>query len=285
MLTKQKNIFIILSMLTFFTLLGANKDQNKNVFMLKSGDYAVDITKECKYSIRSIKYQDYMIASPTGYYGSVIKGKNFIGTGHTEGGEEQVQSIEFFVDGKKIKPKTNATYSGKRITLKKISKLDKILLTATITLTPDGITDQRSFEVLGSIRLYRFYVFMYCFTVKTKEYMAVLPNGEIESGYFKGDNKSVIEKDVRWMAQFDPDAEKGILTVFAPRKIWDVKIKDVPSHYHKLYTFYRLPHRFKKGFKSPKMTVIVKGFSSSPDKWKKTSKEAALKIEKTMAGK
>lgn len=263
---------------------GANLNLNKGIFSLKCGEYQVDITSECKYSIRNIRYNGYLIGTPTGYYGTVIntgKGK-YIGAGHTEGGEEKLLDIELTVDGKTFKPETGQLYEGDKIILKRVSKLDNLKLTAIITLTSDGIKDQRQFEAEEDQKLSYLYLFMYCFTSKTTDWLAMLPDGKTISGKFKNDKKFLVREDVKWAAQFDDKANTGLL-IFYPEvlkgKAHKTTFWDVPKAYHKFYLMLDVPPVIKKGYTSSPMTVLIKGFSGKKSGWHAEVEKIANQLE------
>ncbi|OGV46007.1 MAG: hypothetical protein A2017_22240 [Lentisphaerae bacterium GWF2_44_16] len=264
---------LVFSMMHSLKTEAKNLDVNKGVFTLSSGEYEIDISSECKYTIRSIKYENYYLCPSVGYNATVIipEGGKFIGAGHTEGGEEQVESIEFSVDGKKISPAPGEKYSGQKIILKKTSTLDKLRLVSVLTLTPECITENKQFEAVEAQKISLMYIFFYCWNKTTTDWYAELADNKKLSGTFKDDRSYHLKKDIKWAAEYDNSSQKGVI-MYYPSVIPGKGIKstfwDVGGIYHKYYHQLDIPLSLPKGFKSPAMTIILKGFSASPDNWK-----------------
>lgn len=261
------------SMIASISCNAANLDVNKGVFTLDCGKYEVTISAECKYTIRSIKYEDYYLCPAVGYNATVIvpQGGKFIGAGHLEGGEEQLERIELIVDGKEISPLAGGKYQGREIILKKTSTLDKLRLVSLLTLTPDCIRENKQFEAVDTQKISLMYIFFYCWNKATQEWYASLPDGEKLSGIFKNDKSYHLKEDIKWAAEYDQLAMKGVV-MYYPSVIQGKGIKsafwDVGGTYHKYYHQLNIPVTLPKDFKSQSMTIILKGFSANPDKWK-----------------
>ncbi|MFA7232118.1 MAG: hypothetical protein WC071_12680 [Victivallaceae bacterium] len=250
-----------------------NLDVNKGTFTLSSGKYEIDISVECKYTIRSIKYEDYYLCPPRGYNATVIVPEcgKFIGAGHTEGGEEQIENIDFLVDGRKISPAIGKLYSGQKIVLKKTSTLDKLRLVSILEVTPECIIENKHFECFDTQKISLMYIFFYCWNKSTQEWYASLPDGKKLSGTFRNDKSYHMKEDIKWAAEYDQLSNKGII-MYYPSVIHGKGLKsafwDVGGIYHKYYHQIDIPGTISQGFKSPSMTIVLKGFSANPDNWK-----------------
>ena len=251
----------------------ANLDVNKGVFTLSAGKYEVTISAECKYTIRSIKYEDFYLCPSVGYNAAVIipTGGKFVGAGHLEGGEEVLEKIEFYIDGNMANPETGRMYSGRHFLLKRTSILDKLRLVHCMELSDDGIVEKKMFEATDDQKIDLMYIFFYCWNKTTKQWCAELADGKNVSGEFRDDKSYHLKEDIKWAAEYDQLAMKGVV-MYYPSVIQGKGIKsafwDVGGTYHKYYHQLNIPVTLPKDFKSQSMTIILKGFSANPDKWK-----------------
>jgi len=274
---KVNNLFVMFSSLislsVFPCALSAGQDPETEIFSLESGDYRIDISSKYNYTIRRICFKGYDLGTNTGFYGTVIAPESgkYIGSGHTEGGVEQVIDLSITVDNTKIeKIKNGVTLKGELLRFNKVSKLDNLLFTTSIELTSEGLTESKSFEAVEDQKIHMLCAFAYCLNVKTTDWIAELKNGSIESGIFKNDKGWHLQKDIKWAAQFDKAASTGVL-LYHPSVLEGQGRKstfwDVPKAYHKYYFMRAAPPVIKKGFKSEKMILKVSGFSAGEADW------------------
>lgn len=262
----------VLCLLSGF-LLASEPPQTDGEFSLKSGSYTIEISGKHKFCIYRIKYKDFVVGANTGFYGSILatdKGK-FIGAGHTEGGEEKVESLEILADGKAPDIAKGAIISADKIEFRKVSMQDKLRVYTEMTINADGIRIDKHFEALDTQNIYSFYIFQYCWTPETREWMAGRPGGNTLNGEFKSDDSWHLrnERELLWYSLYAPDAKTGILGHFAgyfrgqgSYMLWDKKI------YHKFYFSAALPKIVEKDYKSPQYSMLLKGFNAEPDNWK-----------------
>jgi hypothetical protein len=279
----KKSLLLTLLFASIITTAGiAGFDGN---FVLSSGDYDVVITGKHKYCITEILYKNYLTGNSNGYYGSILAPKNakFIGSGHKEGGEEDVVSVDVYVDGKKQSIAQGAKFKGSKVVMKKVSILDNLKVFVDFTITKEGIRIDKNFEALDNQDVYSFYIFQFCWSEKTQDWMIGRPDGSTRAGKFKSNMGWHIrgEKEILWCALFDPHAEKGIIAYFASYyplqgryMLWDKTI------YHKFYYWANLPKVIKKGTKSRKYTLILQGIDAERANWQKATKTAAEALEK-----
>ena len=243
-------IFVIVALVTNFTCQAFPAIDGN--FTLKSGDYAIDISGKYKYCITRIIYDGYAIGNSKGFYGTILAPKTtkFIGAGHTEGGVEDVKSIEVIVDGQPQSITLNAVFEGRKIEFKKVSQLDKLLVFMTITLDDAGIKIEKNYEALVDQEVFSLYVFQFCWSNETDQWMIGRPDGTIGEGKFNSDMGWHLrsERELYWYALFNSAKDKGILGYFAdyyPKQgqymWWDKHI------YHKFYYWAATPKVISKG--------------------------------------
>lgn len=254
-------------------------------FTLKVPPYAIEITGKYKFCIQKILYKNYVIGNDKGFYGTILaNAKNkFIGSGHKEGGTERVQSFKIQLDGKQIDFKAGIVLDGSKIEYQKVSIQDNLKVYVNLTLTKDGIRIDKRFEALDKQNIYSFYIFQFCWSSKTKEWLIGRPDGTFAEGSFKSDKSWHLrrEREILWYSLFAPEAQKGILGYFIsyyPQQghymLWDKPV------YHKFYYSAALPKVVSSGMKSRKYSMFIKGFEAKSVNWEKTAKTLAATLEK-----
>jgi len=257
-------------------------------FCLKAGPYVVTISIAWAHTVRSIVYAGDALGAATGFYGTVFssaKGK-YVGSGHTEGGKEQVREVSLEVDGRKLTPHAGQTYTGKQVRLIKTADLDRLRFVTVLELTPDYLVEYKQFEALAAQPVHQFALYAYCWSVNTREWTAELANGKMIDGSFSEDGGWRISDSVRWAAAYDPAAGKGV-AMYHPELIptgdpagcrsgfWDVK-----ERYHKYDVFLRVPSTIPRGDQSPRFTMVSACFTALPAAWREACRETVLELER-----
>jgi len=280
----MKKLYLYLILVFVGSLLAAEVPAIDGCFTLKSGKYAVDISGKLHYCIYKINYDNLDIGNNNGFYGTILapaSGK-FIGAGHNEGGTEKVLSVKLTVDGVEKTPDLNAVFSGENIVFEDVSMLDNLKVFKTITITPSGIRIDKNFEAQDDQKVFSLYVFQYCFSEKTKEWMIGRADDTTAEGIFKSDDGWGFrsEKELLWFALYHPESQKGMLGFFIsyfPKQgqcmLWDKKV------YHKFYYWAALPAVIAKGDKSRKYSMLLRGINAEPDSWKNDVKKIADELK------
>jgi len=192
------------------------------------------------WTLDEIHWKDFMVAGPTGHYGTVLipEGSNFIGTGHSEGGREVVHAVSLRVDGEEQPVEVGATATGDEIELFKRSTIHKFDAEHTVTLKPTEIVEHAVLKATEAHDLKLMYLFMHCIEPATTRWVAELPDGTIEEGEFASDLNMELSKDARWVAEWFPEQNLSVLLYLTklpePENssilLWD------QERYHKFYT-------------------------------------------------
>jgi len=246
----------------------------KGSFTVQCGKYEILLNMDNKFTMNKLIYEGYEVV-PVGAISMVLarEAGTYIGGPHTEGGEEKIGKVEFYVDDKKLEPENKGKYDVKSFVMKKTSLLDNLRLESTFILNQDGIIEQRQFEALDDQNVALLYLFCYCFNCSTKEWMASLADGKTVAGVFADNKAFLIREDAKYLAEYDPASQKGMIVFFPeviPGKGHKSTFWDVGSVYHKYYLMMDVPSVIKKGFKSKLMTIMLKGFSAVAQDWKPT---------------
>jgi hypothetical protein len=246
-------------------------------------DFKVMFNEKSAWTLYEIHYRGTMMAGHNGFYGAVITlpGKSFVGTGHTEGGQEQVEKVELLVDGRKRPLEDKASYKGHRVLLKKTSMIDKLKHSATIEVTDDRIREHHEFTAAEDEAVNLMYAFMHPWVPTTKYWIARPLEGELLRGEFVSDKAMKMKADVRWIALYDPTTKKGMVAAY-PKPVAGKGLKnsywDQP-HYHKLY-FQTLASETIKAGTSFEYEIVLAGFESPLEGWEKKAISTAEKAVK-----
>lgn len=237
-------------------------------YTLVSGDYEICISPKYKHTIRRIEWKKYAIGTPTGYYGAIVipaPGK-YIGAGHTEGGVEDVKSVNVACDGREVDPGAEKVIRGDKITVEKISRFDNLLFRVRLELTPEGLIETKRFVAQADQKFQLFYAHIFCFDKKTTDYLAQTDRGRLVSGKFTGERIAWhVNSNVKYVAQYNAEKKIGAMLYYpaviegAVRKacIWEV-----PKAYHKFYMMTKVPKHVPAGWQSPVYTVMLRCFES-----------------------
>jgi len=245
--------------------------------------YTVAFSAEQAWTIYSIKHDGQNVGLSNGFYGTVMcpKGGQWWGTGHSEGGREVVNSLKLTVDGLERPVKVGETIGGHRITLLKDSTIWKFKCQAEVTLTDNQVYERTQLEAMADCEQSLMYYFMHAWLPTTTKWIAQLPDGKLEEGALLSDENMKVNKDTRWVAQFEPNLKLGILC-YTPKVIsgpgsasliWDKK------HYHKSYYRSNEARSFKAGEKLD-YSVVVKVAADETGDWVAT-KAAAEALAKS----
>lgn len=280
----MKKLYLYIIIILCGSLMAAEVPFIDGCFTLKSGNYAVDISGKLHYCIYKINFDGVDIGNNNGFYGTILcpaSGK-FIGAGHTEGGREKVLSIKLTIDGVEKTPGLDMVYSGDNIVFEDVSMLDNLKVFKTITITPSGIRIDKNFEATEEQKIFSLYIFQYCFSENTREWMIGRPDGTTAEGIFKSDDGWHLrsEKELLWFALYHPDSKKGMFGYFIsyyPKQgqymFWDKKV------YHKFYYWAALPPVIAKGEKSGKYSMFLRGINAEPDVWKSDAGKIADELK------
>ncbi len=255
---------------------------NQPSFTLDTGRLAVRVAPKRAYTLDRVLLSGVELGRPNGNYGFVYhEGNNqWIGSGHTEGGREQVEKVTLVADGRVLAQPYPATNKAKRFELTKESTVGGFKLTSRIVLTEEEIAQSHDLEVLESMTVETAYGFMHCWTPATTEWVATTLEGNRIEGSF--DNAGwEVRDDVRWLALYEPESGSVILTEFPPdlprgqglkHAVWDLEA------YHKQYYQAWRQAELKAG-ETHTFRMTVKAFKADADRWKDQAASTAHEYE------
>lgn len=235
----------------------------EGLLTLQTAHYTVPMSAKQAWTIYRILYDGKVVAHENGFYGTVMQpaGSNWWGTGHTEGGREIVHALKLLVDGKEQPVEVEQTVSGRKLSLVKDSTIWKFKCHAEVEVTDDLIYERTQLEALEDCELKLMYYFMHCFIPSTTRWAAELPDGSFTEGELKSDDDFEVNKDTRWVAQYEPNMHYGLLcytpaVITGPgsaSKIWDLDV----TRYHKYYLQENAGQSFRKGDKLDYAVIVA----------------------------
>ncbi|NMA42980.1 MAG: hypothetical protein GX946_06325 [Oligosphaeraceae bacterium] len=248
---------------------------------LEAGDYRLVFSEHPeRWSIVQVFYQGHEIGTPTGYYGNVLAPQNgkYIGAGHTEGGTETVLTCELQIDGHS-KDVGEYQYQGEQLSFHKISMLDNMKMSARYILTAEELKVVKSFETVAEQPVHLLYLFQFCWNVNSSDYLFRRMNGSLGKGKFSNDTKMRVygEPHAYFFSQFFPEFKVGVLNYLpefgkftGKNLLWD------QLRYHKYYFWLDLPELLPANYRSPEITMIVRGFpAESEQAWETAALQQA----------
>lgn len=228
------------------------------------GDVRTRIDGPKLWTLSGIDFQDTVMATEDSAYGSVltIRGVGHLGTAHFldvpgkpgEVEKEQVTSLQFFVDGKRVgefAPSMNL--KGKSFRMERKSAIRAMNLESSISIRDDVLMETVHFHATGPMDLQSAYPWMYAFSPKATVYVFGDKDGILGRGTFLSEGKtaSQVIKDANWVAVFDPSSGKGSVCCFLkhpPTAEGSFLLIDAPGIYRKVAAYSLVDKVVPEGF-------------------------------------
>ena len=246
-----------------------------------TGGYRLYFTPKSAWTIREMYFNDKLLLSQTGAFGSVVsmRESGWAGTGH---GHETVEKIALQVDGKEYSLDEGLNVSGSRFVLDKQSRFGPYRHFATIELDGGTIREKFRYEVVEDDSKVNFmYAFMHCMTNTTDRWMAQLSDGSREEGQFLDDNSFTLKKDIRWAAAYSSSDEIGLVYVYPEVYKGVAKFSNAfwnRPRDNKLYFRPELPRGVGRKFG---YEVTLQAFAAPPAAWEENAGKLIAAIEET----
>jgi hypothetical protein len=224
-----------------------------------------------------IQFKNRPLSTPNSNYGLVIDlgGNKFVGSGHTEGGAEDVRELRIEADGKPVDLSKGGTIEGQTFLVVKKSRVAFLDLETTLRLHGDTLEEEHKIAVRENGSISKMYGFMWAWLASTSEWMAQTAGDRAIEGTFDNSDWEM-QEDVRWSALFEPVSQTAILTQFPPdlpagagRKhaFWDL------AAYHKQY-YQPLAARELKAGETFHFAARVRALPANAENWKEVVRAA-----------
>jgi len=253
----------------------------EGILTLTEGPYRVSFIEKSAWTIRDLYFNNKLLLSPTGAFGSVANIKDFgwNGTGH---GHEVIEKIALKIDGKSCPLKEGLKEQGRQFVLEKQSVIGPYRHFSAIIFDGKTIHEKFRYEIISDDSKVNFiYAFMHCFTNKTDQWMAQLKDGKTEEGKFLDDNSFTLAKDIRWAAIYDSSETMGMVYVYP--EVYTGKKPFANSFWNrprdnKLYLRPELPTGVGKKFA---YEVTLQAFNAPASDWQQTARSLITGIQQT----
>ena len=249
-----------------------------HVVTIQTRDLTIEFGGDRAWTPQRILHQGEIITERTGFYGTVMseEGKQWIGTGHNEGGIEKVEKVSLTLDGKPGELVDKANFPCSRAVIEKQSMLGPIKLAATYVVTDDALLERHRYEFTADIKIGTLYAFMHPFLPRTTGWIAQMPDGAMKEGKFDNSGDFKLKDDPKWTAIFDPVAKRATV-VWYPQPLTGMSIKTGywdKTVYHKLYNQIYSHTDVAKGT-TLEAQVIVRSVTTDETTWKSSAKKLA----------
>ncbi|MBM3859730.1 MAG: hypothetical protein FJ395_08790 [Verrucomicrobia bacterium] len=281
---SRLGLFIIMGLLQAASLSFAAgpKPGPPHVVTVETRDLKVEFAGDRAWTFHRILFKGDVVAGRVGFYGTVFaaEGGKWIGTGHNEGGIEQIKRVTLTVDGKPCDLTDKAVYRGRRAEIRKQSMMGPLVLEATYIVTDDCIMERHRYEVTEDVKIGTLYAFMHPWLPGTTEWIAEKPDGTILEGKFDNTGNFKLRDDPKWTAIYNPQNRRAMLAWYPDplagqgikTSYWDKTV------YHKLYNQIYSHTALTKGT-TFEAAVIIRGVETDEASWKQAAKMLATETK------
>lgn len=285
MVRALRSLLLIGCIGAFLVGAGAAADElpEPGVVVIKTGALTAELQRRHMWNLQRLSYRGVEVAGPTGVWGTVISVPaigGWVGSGHTQGGIEQIEEVSLTVDGEQVPLDDGAVYACDRAVLVKRSLLDKIRLEAMYTFADETITHSVRLTATEDVAVTTVYPFIYCLSPDTSEWFALTWDNTEAGGEFTGDGELSWYSDWAWTAAYLPDGQTCFLLrdLMGPRDrellmgYWD------QERYHKLYMSAPPSDEIWREGVSLEWAVKIACFEAPPDAWKQRANRLSLEL-------
>ncbi|OHE82770.1 MAG: hypothetical protein A2107_03715 [Verrucomicrobia bacterium GWF2_62_7] len=253
-----------------------------HIVTIETRDLKVEFAGDRAWTIHRIFFKGELTGDRNGFYGTVFsaEGGKWIGTGHNEGGIEQVKNVALTVDGQPRDLADKAVYRGQRAEIHKHSMMGPLALEATYIVTDDCVLERHRYEVTADVKIGILYAFMHCWLPRTTEWIAEKADGTVVEGKFDNSGDFKLKDDAKWTALYDPANHRAMLAWY-PKPLVGQNIKTGywdKTVYHKLYNQI-YSHAAVAGGAKFEAAVIVRGVEADAASWKQAAKTLAAETK------
>lgn len=244
---------------------------------------SLDIALDAKsaWTIRSVDFKGERLIIPAGGQGAVLMPSSGKWIGSAMGPDEAaaVSNFEMSIDGRPVIVDGALDLKGKKIRLRKESKLDQFRHVAETIVEGDTIYQTHSFTATADMDLKTFHGFIYSFAPKADSWLAGTTGGDLAKGKFESENAHVPSASVRWLALHNAAAGKGVVIHFQTpftgqsgrARIWDAKF------YRKLLFQPKL-RKVSAGTRL-EYRMAMRFIDAKAEEWESTARKAAAELE------
>jgi hypothetical protein len=251
------------------------------------GDVTLLLRQATQWTPGRIDFRGKAMTTESSAYGTVfsLPDVGFIGTAHLENEPEKLQSLNFFLDDKRVEAPT-AELKGGTFRLERKSRIRRFELTNVTEIKDHRLYETATMHTAEAVPLKLVYHFMHAWRPTVSAFLAgsdAAPDKNI-SGPLRDDaevaKKFYINQRVDWMAVYEPQSGQ-----FAVSRLLQVPelgehiatIWNVPGTYRKFYLKCFSSATVPAGFTGTWRMVTAFG-SSTPEAWEAQARSLAATL-------
>lgn len=239
--------------------------------------FGVRIAPMWAWTLDAITYRGRVLSDDKGLHGLVFdlgEGK-FVGSGHREGGREEVLEVKIEADGKPVDIFLAGEIKGDEILIVKNSRVAGLSLQSILKIKAEEIESEQFIRIEQDFRVARMYAFMYPWLTSTSEYIAETIGGKALEGEFASKGFIVHDK-LRWSAVYEPQSQTAAISYFPLNKAEDNFLHFFNDHeaYRKQY-FSVMGERELKAGEEFRFGMKMRAIVAPQSEWKQKAREVA----------
>jgi hypothetical protein len=244
------------------------------------GEVTLLLRQATQWTAGRIDYRGSAMTTERSAYGTVFSFPDvgFIGTAHLENEPEKLESLAFFVDGKKVETPT-AELKGTSFRLERKSRIRAFDLTNIIEIKDNQVHETTTVHTDEAVPLKLVYHFMHAWTPSVSAYLTADDAGTLRDDADVA-RKFYINKRVDWMAVFEPKSSQfGVSRLLQAPELGEhiSTIWNVPGTYRKFYLKCFNNATVPAGFTGTWRMVTAFG-TSAPDAWETSARKLAHEL-------
>ncbi len=251
------------------------------------GDVTLLLRQATQWTPGRIDFRGKAMTTESSAYGTVFSFPDvgFIGTAHLENEPEKLQSLDFFLDDKRVETPV-AELKGSAFRLERKSRIRTFDLTNVTEIKDHRLYETTTFHTAEAVPLKVVYHFMHAWRPTVSAFLAgsdATPDKNI-SGPLRDDKevarKFYINERVDWMAVYEPESGQFAVSrlLQAPEQGDSIAtIWNIPGTYRKYYLKCFNSATVPAGFTGTWRMVTAFG-SATPDTWEAQARSLAATL-------
>jgi hypothetical protein len=246
------------------------------------GGVTVRIDGPKMWTLSRIEFRGTRLGIEDSAYGTVLNFPEvgFVGSAHRDGGVEQAQEVEFFLDGRRLDAPGN-TLTGRSFRVSKRSSIRDVALQTDVALGNDRIEERVVVRTEHAVPMRFGYHFMHAWTPSATAYAAGRAGEPEVAGELRDDaefnRQFYVNREMDWIAVYDGPSGKGAVSRLlerAPLGGAMMKLWNVPGVYRKFYLQSFTNQELPAGFSG---TYVMRTgfFETGADEWRAAARELA----------
>jgi hypothetical protein len=249
------------------------------------GDLTVRIDGPKMWTLSRIEYRGTRLGIEESAYGTVFNFPEvgFVGTGHRDGGVEQVHSVEFYLDGRRVDA-PGPVLRGRSFRVEKRSHIRDLGLESVVSVESGRIHERTVIRADHAVPLRFGYHFMHAWTPTATAYLAGTDAGEELGGDLldapEFERQFYINREMDWMAVYDGPSGNAIVSRLLERPARGgaaIKLRNCPRVNRTIYLQAFVDQTVPAGFEGT--YAMVTGFFSAPaQEWRARARALAAEL-------